>query len=579
MKKVLKLSALIAILFFVSSCQKNLNFENEQKGFNPAFVKEWYYGKFKKSAEWLSSNEHGKKLPDWNTGNYRKVGNIEIVDFRLGQEKRRVPITSDTSISVADKKRIAESSFTRILFIKTGDKIEVRELQFVPEIAYLKQKNYDLSEVRLGDGKNDFTGRIITRKWNGEILSTRGLVNGKIKTVIKPIEKKNENKKNSETLRTIQFCDEKTTCIWVITCTKTKTISEDFCYWGGGGTSNTVCLEAEVTEDCTSTQECTLIEVDDDPNDPNDLVPSCEYNANQGCECQLLSIGCVNYQGGGNNDPGGNPFIINYQLTPTDIQIINELDAEDAESDNILLNMECKGTKRTGNINFNGTLEHWLIQLDFIQKDIIWRDREYAIPQSSSYNNNNKGYADMVDLLTNEIFEIKNKLTGIPNGINEVANYVTKANAFCPVALGSVGGVWHQGVTYPKTYLPYKIANLTLVAELVAPGVVGYSFENNTSLNPQPYPIIIPQDILAQLKELVERLRTYTSTFNETIAEYLHEHPGLVTYLKSQLVVAAVAIVVGTLVEDILTGGVGVLDDFASFALAYRIVRFAWKIP
>jgi hypothetical protein len=579
MKTVLKLSLLVSTLFFICSCQKNLSIQNENEKFNAAFVKEWYYGTFKKSKEWLSSIEHGKKLPDWFNSTYRKIGTIEIVDFRLGQQTRKVSIPNDTSISVADKKRIAESSFTRILFIKTGDKIEVRELQFVPELDYLKQKKFDLSDVNLGDGKNDFTGRIITRKWNGEILSIKGLVKGKIKTVVKLIEKKNAYKKNSETLRTIEFCDEKDECIWVITCTKMKTVTEDFTY--GNSESNTFCVEAEVTQECTTSLECTLVEVEDDPNDPNDLVPSCEYNANQSCECQLLSIGCVNYQGSGNNDPGGNPFIINYQLTPTDIQIINELNAEDAESDNILLNMECKGTKRTGNINFNGTYEHWLIQLDYVQKDIFWRDREYQIPQSSSTNVNNKGYADLVNLLSNEIFEIKPSYNpiSVSNGVTEVANYVTKANIFCPVAIGSVGGVWHQGTNYSKTYFPYKIPNQTLVAELVAPGVIGYKVENSSNFNPQPYPIVLPQDILAQLKELTERIRNYLSTADQTLAEYLSQHPGLVTYLKSQLVVAAVAIVVGTLVEDILTGGVGVLDDFASFTLAYRIVRFAWKIP
>ena len=48
-----------------------------------AFVKNWYYETFKKTAEWLSSAEHGKKLPDWKHGEYKKIGGMEIVEFPL----------------------------------------------------------------------------------------------------------------------------------------------------------------------------------------------------------------------------------------------------------------------------------------------------------------------------------------------------------------------------------------------------------------------------------------------------------------------------------------------------------------
>jgi len=37
----------------------------------------------------------------------------------------------------------------------------------------------------------------------------------------------------------------------------------------------------------------------------------------------------------------------------------------------------------------------------------------------------------------------------------------------------------------------------------------------------------------------------------------------------------AAAIIVGTIIEDIATAGVGIGDDAASFALAYRIYQLA----
>jgi hypothetical protein len=52
------------------------------------------------------------------------------------------------------------------------------------------------------------------------------------------------------------------------------------------------------------------------------------------------------------------------------------------------------------------------------------------------------------------------------------------------------------------------------------------------------------------------------SKFKETIAEYLKDNPDLVTYLKGAAIGAAVAIVVGTIVEDFLTAGAGILDDW-----------------
>ncbi len=42
---------------------------------------------------------------------------------------------------------------------------------------------------------------------------------------------------------------------------------------------------------------------------------------------------------------------------------------------------------------------------------------------------------------------------------------------------------------------------------------------------------------------------------------------------------AAVAIIVGTIVEDFLTAGVGVADDVQSVLLAYKLIRIVRKIP
>jgi hypothetical protein len=267
-----------------------------------------------------------------------------------------------------------------------------------------------------------------------------------------------------------------------------------------------------------------------------------------------------------------------YQLSANDIRVINQLNAEDQETDNILANSDCEGTLRTGNINFNGTKEHWLIQLDYIATHPLGGEREYAIPQSSP--SGNRGYADLVNKVSREIFEIKpNNPQGIIDGEAEVARYVQKANQFCPSSPGPLPSTnpWLKGNNYTKTVLPSTIPTQYLVADKIAPGVIGYKYEPKTN-NPSPLPIVIPSSVLDKLRTLVERLKANVNDANRIIAQYLAQHPELVTYIKSAAIGAAVAIVVGTIIEDFATAGVGILDDWASFTLAYKIVRFAWAL-
>jgi hypothetical protein len=306
--------------------------------------------------------------------------------------------------------------------------------------------------------------------------------------------------------------------------------------------------------------------------------------------------------GGGGGSGGGNPpapapvpcdgpfYLINpcddppgpippiYELTADDIRIINQLDAEDAEVDAILSSpaTSCEGTKRSGNINFRGTKEHWLIQLDYISRNSVYGDREYAIPQSSP--NGNTGYADLINKQTNEIFEIKpDNDTGFTRGLIEVQRYVMKANQFCPTAVGSLPPNWRPGENYSLMVFPSTDPTKFLQSRKAAPGVLLYKYISKTS-SPQPLPVTIPVSIMDKLRYLIDRLRNNINDFDRIIAQYMRQHPELVNYLKSAAIGAAVAIVVGTILEDIATLGGGILDDWASFVLAYRIVRFAWAL-
>ncbi|MFL5899997.1 MAG: hypothetical protein ACJ75S_02185 [Solirubrobacterales bacterium] len=56
------------------------------------------------------------------------------------------------------------------------------------------------------------------------------------------------------------------------------------------------------------------------------------------------------------------------------------------------------------------------------------------------------------------------------------------------------------------------------------------------------------------------------------------QHPEVVGYIKAAMIGAAIAIVVATIIEDIATLGAGILDDPASFAAAWALVRAALEI-
>ena len=171
---------IMSITLTFIACRKNFT-ESANDIFSQSEAKEWYYGIFKKSPEWQQSNEKGEKLPDWKNGTYRRVGNMEIVEFPLMKERKTYSIPSASKLSSSEIRKITDGSLSRIAFIRAANnEIVVRELDYIPDIDFLKVKGYDISDIRLGNKENNFSGRIITKKWDGTILSTRKFENGKI---------------------------------------------------------------------------------------------------------------------------------------------------------------------------------------------------------------------------------------------------------------------------------------------------------------------------------------------------------------------------------------------------------------
>ncbi len=261
-----------------------------------------------------------------------------------------------------------------------------------------------------------------------------------------------------------------------------------------------------------------------------------------------------------------------YNLTDQDQRIINQVKEEDEMADALLgTPTPCHGTNRMGNKRFSGTIEHWLIQYDYLMSNPN-SFREYFIPQSGA--NGGPGYADLVNKNTYEIFEIKpDNPDGRKYGMEEVKRYVDNANVHCSPSLEGSSKNWTQGMLYTSRTLPYPL-DITKQLNIFRgePGVIVYNIGQKNTI---PQQILIPQEVLDKIASLLKELKKDMENLEEKILVYLQEYPEIVKYIKAAAIGAAVTIVVGTIAEDIITLGAGVADDWASFLMAYKLVRIA----
>ncbi|RZK10541.1 MAG: hypothetical protein EOO46_10380 [Flavobacterium sp.] len=283
----------ILIVFIIAmtvSCQKLERTSHEinmgpEDGFNAATAKEWYYGVFKKSPAWSNSQLHGKKLPDWKNSIYKRIGNIEIVEFPLLAGKKEILIPSTENLSPTNKKRVADVALTKISFIKKANgQTAVRELVYIPSFQYMQNQNYDISETSMLGSLNDFTGQIVIRNWEGKVLSIKLVKDGKIFRSLR-LNKNNKSQiiDGQIVAKTGAYCDganDLWQCVVNIICDVTI-YSDGVEEWGN-------CRE-EMTD------ECWPVYCEED-------VSPCEGLTSEECACQLYGVGCDNEEGDGQCD-------------------------------------------------------------------------------------------------------------------------------------------------------------------------------------------------------------------------------------------------------------------------------------
>ena len=183
MKKTTGFIIFIALLG-IFACNKDTD-DVTSDVFTQASAEEWFNSTFKESEEWQQNAESQNKIPDWSNGSYLKKDGLEIFEFPLAENKATISVPADKTITSNETRKILDATLSRMVIIKTNtNEMMVRKLYYVPEYNYLLSKGYDINTVMFNKTNDDFTGLLITKKWNDEILSYHQVKNGKIKEML-----------------------------------------------------------------------------------------------------------------------------------------------------------------------------------------------------------------------------------------------------------------------------------------------------------------------------------------------------------------------------------------------------------
>ena len=191
MKKTIRLIVTSIGLLSIFACTKDLYELENENSFSKEKVEKWFETSFKESEQWKQNKAAQSSTPDWSQGTYVKKGKLEVYEFPLIEDKVTVTVPvigKMTPENTSKVRNILFSTLFRIAFVKTETgQIVVRKLYYVPDYDYLLSKEYDINEAVINKEGDDFTGTLITKKWNDEVLSYHQIANGKAVGQIKRI--------------------------------------------------------------------------------------------------------------------------------------------------------------------------------------------------------------------------------------------------------------------------------------------------------------------------------------------------------------------------------------------------------
>jgi hypothetical protein len=198
LKKVIGSVLFIALMIAVS-CNSDETTDINSQQINP---KEWFNTTFKNSAEWNQNIDSGTQTMYWDDLKYQKNGDFDIFEYPLVEKNNSINIIANKSRNESETMRTLKGTITRLVILKDEkDEMIVRKFYYVPDYEYLSSKGYDVSDVVYGKEGDDFTGLLITKNWNNEILAYHKIVDGKIEFALK----EGSNTDNSDAIELLSY--------------------------------------------------------------------------------------------------------------------------------------------------------------------------------------------------------------------------------------------------------------------------------------------------------------------------------------------------------------------------------------
>ncbi len=199
MKKTIGFSIFIALVS-IFACNRDLD-EATNEAFTPTSVEAWFNSTFRSSKEWQQNADSHNKQPDWSDGRYVKTNNLEIFEFPLIENTATISIPTDVAYASQVAQKVLEATLFRIVIVKTAtNELLVRKLYYVPQYQYLMSKGYDISDAMLNKAGDDFTGLLITKNWNDQVLAYHQVKNGTIQYALVR-DKSLQKKANTQRIR------------------------------------------------------------------------------------------------------------------------------------------------------------------------------------------------------------------------------------------------------------------------------------------------------------------------------------------------------------------------------------------
>jgi hypothetical protein len=168
MKKLFIALGIVAVATItIVACKKNEQVVDVNKAFTVESVKAWFNNEFKQTAAFRQNNTGNDfKIPNWKTGIVYSMGKVQIAEFVLQTNKKKITLLGEGK--EAEQKRVAEATKHRILFIKAPNKpIEVRIMQLVPEYKYLQKNLTAYNQLNFSNYKKGFVGTFMLYDYNG----------------------------------------------------------------------------------------------------------------------------------------------------------------------------------------------------------------------------------------------------------------------------------------------------------------------------------------------------------------------------------------------------------------------------